>query len=264
MKQINLAPWMGGVFMLVGGLTFASEDCHLNDDGTQRHEPAPGANEECVQSVEPNPTRELRAGNSRGLSAASLTTLFAEDNSFAGNTFDLEPNTDLTVTGFDINIDGDSSTIAIYWRDGTANGNQGSSAGWNLMGTDTVTPAGPDNPTPVDIGGLDIDAGNTYGIYVDVQSYPSASMLYTNGGPTTFSNVDLDLTTYHGKGNPAFTGSDFFPRQWNGTVYYEPRAVAEPVSVPVGGPVGLVVLVLLLCGSALVLLRKHGFRPFAG
>jgi hypothetical protein len=72
----------------------------------------------------------------------------------------------------------------------------------------------------VNVGGLTLAAGQVYGIYVDLQSYPSANLQYTNGGPTTFSNADLSLTTFHGKGNPAFTGTSFFPRQWNGTVRY--------------------------------------------
>lgn len=241
----------------------AAEDCHLNDDGSERYSPEPGA-EECVVEIAPDPRVETRSGNSRGVSAASLTTLFAANNSFAGNTFDLEPNVNLTVTGFDVNLNptGTDTTIAIYWRNGTANGNQSSSAGWTLLGTDTVAPAGIDNPTFVDVGGLDIDAGNTYGIYVDVQSYPSSSMQYTDGGPTTFSNADLDLTTYHGKGDPAFDGSDFFPRQWNGTVYYEPRGEPiepiEPVSVPAFTFLGFGLLLLILSGCGMWVLRRSG------
>lgn len=153
----------------------------------------------------------------------SLTTSFNANNSFAGNTFDLLPAVDMTITGFDINLGtGTTTTVTIYWRNGTAQGFESNPAGWNVLGVDNaVTPAGLNLPTPVAIGGLTLTAGQTYGIYLDVTSYPSASLQYTNGGPTTFSNADLSLTTYHGKGNPAFTGSSFFPRQWNGTVYYD-------------------------------------------
>lgn len=157
------------------------------------------------------------------IGTGSLTTIFAANNSFVGNTFDIVPNVDMTITSFDVNLDptGTPTTMAIYWRPGTANGFESTSAGWTLLGTDTVNPQGLNVPTPVNIGGLALTAGQTYGFYVDVQSYPSSSLQYTNGGPTTFSNADMDLTTFHGKGNPAFTGSSFFPRQWNGTVYYD-------------------------------------------
>jgi hypothetical protein len=153
----------------------------------------------------------------------SITTLFASNNQFAGNTFDLQASVPLRITGFDVHLvaAGGTHTVAVYWRPGTANGAQGSAAGWTLLGTDAgVVSSGANNPSSVNVGGLTLTPGQVYGIYVDLQSYPSTSLRYTNGGPTVFSNADLSLTTLHGKGNPAFTGTNFFPRQWNGTVYY--------------------------------------------
>jgi hypothetical protein len=153
--------------------------------------------------------------------SASLTTLFATNNNSSGNTFDIVPSVNLQITGFDVNLSaGPSTTIAVYYRSGTAQGNESTPAGWSLVGTDVVVPAGPNAHTAVNVGGVVLQAGQTYGFYIHVQSVPGPSFLYTNGGPTTFSNGDLSLTTFHGKGNPAFTGASFFPRQWNGTVKY--------------------------------------------
>jgi hypothetical protein len=128
----------------------------------------------------------------------------------------------LIIESFDVNLSaGTATTIAVYWRPGTSNGFQNSPAGWNLLGTAIVNPNGTNIPTPVDVGvDLPIPGGATYGFYIDVQSYPSSSLQYTNGGPTTFSNTQVDLTTFYGKGTPAFTGGSFFPRQWNGTIHY--------------------------------------------
>ncbi len=152
--------------------------------------------------------------------AQSLTTTYATNNSFAGNTFDLTPAVDMTVDSFDVHLSGDAeTTLAIYWRTGTSNGFESNASGWTLLGTATVTAQGTGNPTHVPIGGLAMVADATYGIYVDVQSYPSAQMLYTNG-VAEYSNADLTLTPFYGKGNPAFSGSTFSPRTWNGTVYY--------------------------------------------
>ena len=154
---------------------------------------------------------------------ASLTTLFAANNGFAGNMFDLVSDKPVTIVGFDTNLSvpGSTNTVEVYWRTGTVAGAENSAAGWTLMGTDAnVISAGADNPSPVDVGGLTMTPGQVYGIYVNVASYPSAGMRYTNGGPTVYSNADLQLTTYFGKGNPAFTGRTFSPRRWNGTVYY--------------------------------------------
>ena len=158
----------------------------------------------------------------------SLTTTYSGGNSFAGNTFDITPSKNIQVDGFDINISGaaEFATIAIYWRNGTADGFQDSATGWTLLGTTNVAPQGLNVATHVPIGGLSMNAGQTYGIYLDVQNHGGfdtsdfLSLNYTNGGPTLFSNADLSLTTLYGKGAPAFTGPSFFPRQWNGTVYY--------------------------------------------
>ena len=160
--------------------------------------------------------------------AQSLSTTYGAGNSFAGNTFDITPNKNIQINGFDINISGSAefATIAIYWRNGTANGFQDSAAGWTLLGTANVAPQGIGVPTNVPIGGLSMTAGQTYGIYLDVQNHGGfdtgdfLSLHYSNGGPSDYSNADLVLTTLHGKGAPAFTGTSFFPRQWNGTVYY--------------------------------------------
>ena len=150
-----------------------------------------------------------------------LTTTYASNNNFAGNTFNLNPAVNLTVSSFDVHLGnpGAAVTIAIYWRAGTAQGFESNPAGWTLLGTANVVSRGPGVGTPVPVGGLRLTAGHTYGIYVDVQNYPSASMLYTDGA-NTFSTADLSLTTLVGKGNPAFTGSTFTPRQWNGTIHY--------------------------------------------
>jgi hypothetical protein len=120
-----------------------------------------------------------------------------------------------------------------------------------------VVSAGADNPTPVPIGGLDLVPGQTYGIYVDLESYSGSggtTIRYTNGGPTTFSNADLSLTTYHGKGNPAFTGPSFFPRQWNGTVYY--TLINDAVPAPAMNPMGMILLGLALGLVGFVALRR--------
>lgn len=158
----------------------------------------------------------------------SLTTTFAGGNGYAGNTFDIE-NTggvSITITGWDVHLDtpGATETISIYWRAGTSVGYESSSAGWTLLGSDTgVVSAGDGNPSAVTMPPITIPAGALIGFYLDLSSYVSGgtSLRYTNGGPNTYSNSDITLTTYYGKGTPAFTGSTFTYRAWNGTVYYD-------------------------------------------
>ncbi|MGH9379697.1 MAG: CHRD domain-containing protein, partial [Thermoanaerobaculia bacterium] len=156
----------------------------------------------------------------------SLTTLFASNNGFAGNTFDIEPFVPLEITGFDVNVAANSDqTITIYWKEGTAAGFDSDPTAWTALGSDVVTPAGQDQPTHAKLGGLQLQPGNVYGIYVDLESYELgvSALRYTNGPPTVFSNDELNhlsLTTLIGKASPAFEGQTFADRMWNGTVYY--------------------------------------------
>lgn len=197
-------------------------------------------------------------GGSQFTSDGSLTTIFATNNNFAGNTFDLVSTVDITIVGWDVNLSngGSTNTIDIYWRLGTAVGNENSPVGWNLMGSDSaVVSQGTDLPTPVNINGLTMTAGQVYGIYVDVAGYDgSTAMLYTNGGPTVFSNADLSLTTNDGRGNPAFTGSQFFPREWNGTVFYDYAAPAPTLPLWAAA----LMMTLLLAAAIWVLTRRGG------
>lgn len=187
------------------------------------------------------------------VAAQSLTTAFNADNSFAGNTFDIEvgPNP-IQITRWDVNLDniGSTETVTIYWRNGTSEGFGNSPAGWNVMGSDTnVVSAGADNPSPVNISGPVFLPGQTYGIYVDLESFNgNTAMLYTNGGPSNFSNADLSLTTFTGRGDPAFTGGEFRPRIWNGTIYYR---FGELPAVPVmenWQPIAIAILLIGIMG----------------
>jgi hypothetical protein len=150
--------------------------------------------------------------------AQSLTTTYEGGNGQGGVMFDLVPSTNMTIDSFDASIyAGTTAEVTIYWRLGTANGFQNSADGWNVMGTATVASQGDNVPTHIAIGGLALSAGQTYGIYIDTG--PSSGVRYTNGR-TTYSNADLTLNTWFGKGRPAFTGGTFDPRIFNGTVYY--------------------------------------------
>jgi len=168
-----------------------------------------------------NPQSFLVAGS------GSLTTLFAGDNGFAGNTFDIENvgAQPITITSFDINCTQGQNpidTVTIYWKVGTSVGSENTPGAWTLLGVDSnVTCAGLDVPTPVALGGLDMNPGDLFGFYVDLTSYDGTNLLnYTNGGPNTYTNTEIELTSNTGQSSPAFGGS-FFPRIWNGTVYYD-------------------------------------------
>jgi len=184
-----------------------------------------------TQNVDPT---LLNVGSAARTTGDSLTTLFAADNFFAGNMFDVEVFEPLTVTSFAVNLlyQGGVNEIQIYYRHGSSVGHEEDPAGWMYLGTDYVISNGANVPTHVNIGGLAMEPGQIYGLYVHLDSYNSGSsvLLYTNGGPTVYSNSQMALTTHVGKGFPALYGPTFYFCEWNGTIFYTPGGGTSSVA----------------------------------
>ena len=172
------------------------------------------------------------AGAGGARTSGSLTTLFKENNGYAGNMFDILPSVDLTITGIDVNITapGSTQTIEVYYLKGTSFGNE-SGGPWVQLARRSAVSAGTNQPTFVDLSGNGVifEGGQQYGMFVWLESYGAASLKYTDGGPKVFSTSELALQTNCGKGD-GLTSSTFFPRQWNGTIYYD-CATSATISV---------------------------------
>jgi hypothetical protein len=116
-------------------------------------------------------------------SADSLTTIFASDNGYAGNMFDVTvlSDTDVIINSFDINIVKNGSSlnglVSVYYRLGGYEGYRTDSSAWTLAGSATVVPMGVDNPTPLPIGGIQLTAGETYGFYVTVSDNQTSASI---------------------------------------------------------------------------------------
>lgn len=200
--------------------------------------PIAAGNEMPIQSIPGSDTDfvTLTAPETPGDTAGSLTTVFAANGAGAGNMFDITPLTDITeITGLDLNMSsaGHTVSIEVYYKLGTCVGFETDPGPWTLFATGTGLSAGWDNPMFVDISGngISFSAGQVYGIYVHQANYPDVTshIARTNGGPNTYANADLSLTTNCSLLYPAF-GSAFFYRVWNGTLYYTYDA-GEPLTV---------------------------------
>jgi hypothetical protein len=189
-------------------------------------------------------------------SSGSLTTLFAGDNSYAGNMFDLAVigGSPITINSLDVNVNGSNCQISVYYRTGSYVGHESSPTGWTLISTLNVNPIGLNMPTPLDINDVTLAVGQTYGFYVTISNYASvaADLNYTNGS-NTYSNPNLQLTAGIGKGEPDFTGSTFTPRTWNGTIHYT-LGDAVPVS-----PWVMLSVFGLIAGVAVIRFRNRIF-----
>jgi hypothetical protein len=151
--------------------------------------------------------------------SGSITTTYAGGNGQNGNMFDVTASglADITITGFDIHVsDGGPVPIDVFYKSGTYSSFEKDPGFWKPLGSATVTGAGFGNPTAVNIGGLTIPSGETYGIYVTRTD--GGTLQYTNGA-NTYSDGDITIDT--GTGNHFPFGDVFTPRTWNGTIYYE-------------------------------------------
>ena len=164
--------------------------------------------------------------------SGSLATPYESQAGRAGITLDLTPSSDMTIDSFDINVGdlnvasgggaGQTAIISVYWRTGSAAGFSGNSSGWTLLGTSSVTSQGTQFPTHLPIGGLTVTAGQTYGLYFDLQNYVPGSFVirYNSSNVAPVSNADLTIVAGEGKESPVFASGGFSPRLFSGAVYY--------------------------------------------
>ncbi len=150
-------------------------------------------------------------------SGHSLTTFYAGGNGANGNHFDVTAAKKIRIDGFDVNLNSTSSQIIeVYYKQGTYEGFELQSTAWTLLGIDTVIAQGLNNPTYVDIGGLVIEAEETFGFAIFTAQ---GNLRYTNL-PSDSLIIGNDIYLKVGKGIGNLFGNIFGPRAFNGSVHY--------------------------------------------
>jgi subtilisin-like proprotein convertase family protein len=178
------------------------------------------------------------------LTTTFIGTTFNDNNGFAGNMFDVSniSSGPIMINSFDIHLGsgaGTNHTVAAYSVLGGYAGNETNAAVWTLMGDVAVVSAGPGNPSAMPAGGLTIQPGEVYGIYI-FQTDGGADIDYTNGA-NTYADANVQIETGLGRGTPIWTGGIFNPRTWNGNIHYTVAVGAAPViqqtaGLPSGSP----------------------------
>ena len=176
-----------------------------------------------------------------------LTTSYSSNNTRRGFMFDIVTTNALTITSFDINVaSGVSTAFSVYYKSGSWSGWQFDPSAWTLLGTQTITSAGTDHATTLDVADLSLAAGVTEGLFITTDGSVASSMRYITGG-TTYTNDDLSILPGAGTLQP-FAGSLATPRTFSGAIHYTldalPAQVPEPssgllVTLALGGLAGL-------------------------
>ena len=196
----------------------------------------------------------------------SLTTQFDGHDGYGGNMFDvtvLSATDDLSIDSFDISITGDPIGVNVYYREGGYSGYETNESAWTLAGSATVTPQGIGNPTPLAVGGITLEAGKTYGLYVDIDSSSMANSVWFTNGSTAHQDTYIQISAGAALTWGKFTGAQS-PRIWNGTIYYTVVPPAEPAAQPpqTGDSTGpylwlYIAAAVVAFGAGLVLVKKH-------
>lgn len=170
----------------------------------------------------------------------NLLTTYSGNHTSYGDMFNIIPNKDITIDSFDVHIKtGTTTTVEVYYREGSYLPYISTQSGWILAGSATVTPAGPNLPTRVPIGGLTLTGGQTYGLYITLQTSGSLANTYIWGsGIVTRTGPDFDLVL--GNSGPKWSAINA-ERQWNGGIYYSIESegcssLKVPIQVNVGAP----------------------------
>ena len=144
-----------------------------------------------------------------------LATTMIAGNGSTGNMFDVTAYNTITIDSFYVNTSS-SGIMEVWYRQGTYVGFTSSQAGWTLLGSANVINPGTNIPAILAVGGLEIPAGSTYGIYV---TFVTGSVAYTNGTGTNEIYQNNDLKIQCGTGGSYFAVT-ITPRVWNGTIFY--------------------------------------------
>ena len=154
----------------------------------------------------------------------SITTYYASDFGYGGVMFDLTPAVDLEVTAFDVNLSGRNFvTVDVYYSNGSSFGIEEDPNGWVFLESVRVNAKGTDNPSsvPLQVQAPTFLAGQTYGIYLELQGVTASNTLrYTNNPSSSYANAQIDLVTNCAKAAGGVGATTFTPREFNGTVYY--------------------------------------------
>lgn len=148
--------------------------------------------------------------------------LFTTNNSninFNGIMFDLIGHEDIYIDSFDVKINTTGTQIVeIYQKSGSHIGFESDPSAWTLVDAVSVDVLDPTIQTHVPFPSFFIPQDDTVGIYVKLGNSASNLSYQSLSSPLTRSTNEMTMITGSGV-NFSMTNS-YYPRDWNGRVYY--------------------------------------------
>jgi hypothetical protein len=159
-----------------------------------------------------------------------LETNYNGNNGKDGIMFDLETNEDITLTGFEINMNEGTSICEVWYRHGSIQMHESDANGWNFLSQTFITGNGSGASTFLDVEDLFLPAGDIHGIYITFRE--NGWLNYSNvEDQTKFTDGTISIDNAKGIGYPF--ESICAQRVFNGSVQYSVGDYPESNRIPV-------------------------------
>lgn len=148
----------------------------------------------------------------------SLFTTNSSSISYNGIMFDIIANGSLVIDSLALKASAIGvSGVTAYYINTSHFGLEDSAQAWSVWGTDTISASVSEQFCNVDFGSILLNAGDTLGVYLMMQNGMNLRYL-SDGKVGSYSTNKLSLRSGTGKAHNF--GASFYPRVWNGEVFY--------------------------------------------
>ena len=138
---------------------------------------------------------------------------------FNGTMFDLVADSNLVLDSFDVKIATlGTQTVDVYTKQGSHLGFETNSGAWNYYASYTVQVNSASDFETIGNLNISMNAGDSLAIYLQMQNSGSRLSYQSMSNPATRSTDELTMIT--GSGSAFNFGGNYYPRDWNGRVYY--------------------------------------------
>lgn len=149
----------------------------------------------------------------------NLFTTNTSNINWNGTMFDLIGHENIEIDSFDIKINTiGTQSVEIYQKAGSYLGSELNASAWTLVDVVSVNVIDPTIQTHVPFNGFSIAQDDTVGVYLQMTD-PNANLSYVNSGAQQTRSTN-ELTIITGSGISSNFSNSYYPRDWNGRVYY--------------------------------------------
>jgi lysophospholipase L1-like esterase len=149
-----------------------------------------------------------------------LLTTSTSNVNWNGVMFDVIAHDTLTLDSLALKVaDLGPQPVEGYHRRGGHRGFEQNASAWTFWGSATVQVVDPDSFVVAKLGSMQMMPGDTLGVYLQMANASSRLSYRSNGSTLQVSTPELSI--FCGSGSSHNFGGNFYPRQWNGKVFYQ-------------------------------------------